>query len=108
VPGHGPLLSAADVRDILEYLHFMTGEARRRYDKGMPVDAATDDILGNLGAYASLKGAENLFFTIKMLYCEFDGDTTDHVRRNYPEYLATQWSLRHSVPEKFPQLFARF
>jgi cyclase len=108
VPGHGPLLSAADVRAILEYLHFMTAEARRRFDAGMPVDAATDDILSNLGRYASLKGAENLFFTIKMLYCEFSGDTVDHVRRNYPEYLATQWKLRRTVPEKFPALFARF
>lgn len=107
VPGHGPLLTVADMRDILEYLRFMQAAARKRYDAGMLLEQATDDILLNLGPYQSLRGAENLFFTVKMLYCEFAGDAEDRVRRNYLEYLATQWRLRKSVPEKFPQLLAR-
>jgi glyoxylase-like metal-dependent hydrolase (beta-lactamase superfamily II) len=108
IPGHGPLLDLQDVRDIKTYLQFMQAQARRRYDAGMPVEAATEDILRDLGPYKSLRGAENLFFTIKMLYCEFAGDTADHVRRDYPGYLATQWALRKSVPQKFPELFAQF
>jgi len=95
------------MRDILEYLRFMQAAARKRYDAGMPFVQATDDILLNLGPYQSLRGAENLFFTVKMLYCEFVGDAGDHVRRNHPEYLATQWRLRKSVPQKFPRLLAR-
>jgi glyoxylase-like metal-dependent hydrolase (beta-lactamase superfamily II) len=108
IPGHGPLLDARDVRDIKTYLQFMQAEARRRYDAGMPVEAATEDILRNLGPYKDLRGAENLFFTIRMLYCEFAGDTADHVRRDYPGYLAKQWALRKSVPQNFPELFAQF
>jgi glyoxylase-like metal-dependent hydrolase (beta-lactamase superfamily II) len=108
IPGHGPLLDAADLRDIKTYLQFMQSEARKRYDSGMAVEAATDDILRNLGPYKELRGAENLFFTIRMLYCEFSGDTADHVRRDYPGYLAKQWELRKSVPRKFPELFAQF
>lgn len=105
IPGHGPLLDVKDLRDIKAYLQFMQEEARRRYDAGMAVEAATEDILRNLGPYKTLRGAENLFFTIQMLYCEFAGDTTDHVRRDYPGYLAKQWELRKSVPQKFPDLF---
>lgn len=107
IPGHGPLLDVHDLRDIRTYLLFMQTEARKRYDRGMPVEEATDDILRNLGPYKSLRGAENLLFTIKMLYCEFRGDTTDHVRRDYPGYLAMQWQLKRTVPQKFPELFAR-
>ena len=108
IPGHGPLLDAGDLRDIRTYLLFMQSEARRRYDAGVPVEDATDDILRNLGPYRKLRGAENLLFTIRMLYAEFAGDTTDHVRRDYPGYLAMQWQLKRTVPEKFPELFARF
>jgi len=108
IPGHGPLLDAGDLRDIRTYLLFMQSEARRRYDAGTPVEDATDDILRNLGPYKKLRGAENLLFTIRMLYAEFAGDTADHVRRDYPGYLAMQWQLKRTVPEKFPELFARF
>lgn len=73
----------------------------------MPHEQATDDILRNLGPYQPLRGAENLFFTVKMLYCEFAGDAEDRVRRNYPEYLSTQCRLRKSVPVKFPRLLER-
>lgn len=108
IPGHGPLLDARDVREIRTYLLFMQSETRRRYDAGMPIEDATDDILRNLGPYRQLRGAENLFFTVKMLYREFAGDTADHVRRDYPGYLAMQWQLKRTVPQKFPELFARF
>jgi glyoxylase-like metal-dependent hydrolase (beta-lactamase superfamily II) len=109
VPGHGPLMNLQDVKDVLEYCQFITDEARKRYDKGMKLQEATDDILANMSStkYKSYRGAFNLFFTVKMLYCEFSGDTQDHVRRNYPEYLATAWRNRKEVPEKYPELFAR-
>jgi cyclase len=107
IPGHGPLFDMNDLRNIRTYLLFMQSEARRRYGKGMPLEEATNDILGNLGPYKTLRGAENVFFIIKMLYCEFAGDTMDHVRRDYPGYLATRWKLRKTVPERFPDLFAR-
>lgn len=108
VPGHGPLLDAKDMREIRTYLLFLQSEARRRYDAGMPLEAAIEDMLRNLGPYARLRGADNLFFTIRMLYCEFAGDTTDHARRDYPGYLSMQWQLRSTVPQKFPELYARF
>jgi len=109
VPGHGPLMNLQDVKDVLEYCLFIQGEARKRYDAGLPLQQATDDILANMSRtkYKNYKGAFNLFFTVKMLYCEFAGDTADHVRRNYPEYLATAWRNRREVPEKYPELFGR-
>jgi hypothetical protein len=67
-----------------------SGAKEKRYDAGS-LQQATDDILANMSKTKckNYKGAFNLFFTVKMLYCEFAGDTTDHVRRQYPEYLAT-------------------
>jgi hypothetical protein len=101
------LLARDDVHSILEYLRFLTAEARKRYDAGMPHAAAVDDMVRNLGRYAGLRAAENLFFTLKMLYCEFAGNTEEHARRNYPEYLSTQWRLRSEFPRKFPELYAK-
>lgn len=109
IPGHGPLMSLQDVQDVLDYCLFIQSEARRRYDAGMTLEQATDDILTGLPKtpYKAYKGAFGLFFTIKMLYCEFAGDTQDHVRRQYPEYLATAWRLRNTLPAKYPELIER-
>jgi hypothetical protein len=40
-----------------------------------------------------------------MMYCEFSGDTRDHVRRNYPDYLETSHRLDREVKQRFPELF---
>ncbi len=106
IPGHGPLLDIADLREIVEYLEFIQFKVRERFERGMTVDEATDDLLSSLERFQDYAGAENLWFTVKMLFCEFAGDKEDYVRRDYPAYLAKQWRLHHQVRQCHPRLFA--
>lgn len=106
ISGHGPIMNKRDLGDVLDYLRFLQTEIRARYDRGLSSDAAAEDLLGHLGPYKSLRHPQSLYFTAAMLYSEFGGDTDDYLRRNYSAYLAKQWRLRHSVPERFPELFA--
>jgi glyoxylase-like metal-dependent hydrolase (beta-lactamase superfamily II) len=108
VPGHGPLLDLQDMKDIREYLLFLQGMARQCFDRGLSCDEANAHILSNLGLYSRLTGAHNLFFTIRMMYCEFAGDTEDHLRRDYPAFLAAQWRMKQHVTATYPQLYAPF
>ena len=106
VPGHGPLMVHKDMLDAMEYLHFIQGRAKDSYKAGRTVHEAFDDLLLNLGAYSKYTGLEGLFFTTRMMYNEFAGDTQDHARKNYPDYLATQWKLKSSLRSRYPQLFS--
>src|SRR5262247_4562105 len=51
VPGHGPIGTKRDLLEMRNYLALVRREAKRRFDAGMPVDAAARDI--KLGIYAS-------------------------------------------------------
>jgi glyoxylase-like metal-dependent hydrolase (beta-lactamase superfamily II) len=106
VPGHGPLMVHKDMLDAMEYLHFIQGRAKDSYKAGRTVHEAFDDLLLNLGAYSKYTGLEGLFFTTRMMYNEFEGNTQDHARKNYPDYLATQWKLKSSLRSRYPQLFS--
>jgi cyclase len=108
VTGHGPLASAADVRAFREYLLFIQDSVRAHYDAGRSVDAALDALLRNLGPYRSFRNPAALYFTVKLLYCEFAGDTANFARRNNPDFLATQWRLSQTLPQKHPDLFNQF
>jgi glyoxylase-like metal-dependent hydrolase (beta-lactamase superfamily II) len=105
IPGHGPLMDKGDLQRVVEYLLFVQDATKRRYDRGLSVDEATDELAENLGPYERYTGAEGLWFTVKMLYCEFAGDEQDHVRRDYPAYLARQWRLHRQMRECHPRLF---
>ena len=72
VPGHGPLTDKAGIRAVKGYLEYITAEARRRYDAGMPVAEAARDIA--LDDYASWGDAERIAVNVSTLYREFAGD----------------------------------
>jgi len=44
VPGHGPITDKAGVAAVKSYLEYIAREARRRFDAGMPVFEAAQDI----------------------------------------------------------------
>jgi len=74
VPGHGPMTDAAGVRRLQEYLRWTDGEARRRFDAGMPLDEAIFDIA--LGEYRNWLDAERLAVNVASLYREYAGDAS--------------------------------
>ena len=69
VPGHGPIGTKADLKKLRDYLALVRGEARKRFDAGMPAEAAAADI--KLGAYASWREAERILPNVLRCYQEF-------------------------------------
>lgn len=72
VPGHGPLTDARGVVAVRDYLAYVRGEARKRFDAGLSVRDAAFDIA--LGDYASWGDAERIAVNVATLYREFSGD----------------------------------
>ena len=72
VPGHGPVTDAAGVRGVRDYLVYVSGEARRRFEAGMPADAAARDIA--LGAFSTWGERERIAVNVDTLYREFRDD----------------------------------
>ncbi|QTD54774.1 MBL fold metallo-hydrolase [Parasphingorhabdus cellanae] len=73
VPGHGPVTDEAGVRRVQDYLHYIDGEARRRYDAGFSVRDAAHDI--RLGDFSSWGDSERIAVNVSTLYREYAGDT---------------------------------
>jgi len=74
VPGHGPMTDAAGVRRLQEYLRWVDGEARRRFDAAVPMEEAIFDIA--LGEYRNWLDAERLAVNVASLYREYAGDAS--------------------------------
>ena len=72
VPGHGPITDKAGVRRVADYLAYVDGEARKRFDAGLPVREAALDIA--LGAFSSWGDAERIAVNVDSLYREYRGD----------------------------------
>jgi glyoxylase-like metal-dependent hydrolase (beta-lactamase superfamily II) len=72
VPGHGPVTDAAGVRGVRDYLVYVSGEARKRFDGGMPAGEAAHDIA--LGAFSTWGERERIAVNVDTLYREFSGD----------------------------------
>ncbi len=82
VPGHGPITDKSGVRRVGGYLSFVRDEARKRFDAGMTVDEAVQDIA--LNDFATWGGAERIVVNVDYFYREFRGDRT---KRYFPEFL---------------------
>ncbi|WP_382159061.1 MBL fold metallo-hydrolase [Hydrogenophaga sp. UC242_50] len=74
VPGHGPITDKTGVRALKHYLEYVKAEARKRYDQGMTLEQAVDDI--SLREFNSWTDAERIYVTVNNLYQEFSGDTS--------------------------------
>ena len=71
VPGHGPITDLAGVRRVQDYLRFIDGEARARYDAGLSAADAALDI--SLGSFADWGDAERIGVNVATLYREYRG-----------------------------------
>jgi glyoxylase-like metal-dependent hydrolase (beta-lactamase superfamily II) len=71
VPGHGPITDKRGVAAVKEYLEYIAGEARRRFDAGMPVFEAAQDI--SMSDYSSWGDGERIVINVATLYREFSG-----------------------------------
>ncbi len=71
VPGHGPITDKKGVAAVKGYLEYITAEARKRFDAGMPLREAANDI--RLDSYSSWGDAERIVVNVATLYREFSG-----------------------------------
>jgi cyclase len=76
VPGHGPITDKSGVAAVKTYLEYIRREARRRYDAGMGVYEAAQDI--SLADYSSWGDAERIVLNVAALYREFSGGKKQH------------------------------
>jgi cyclase len=72
VPGHGPITDKDGVRQVAQYLQYVDTEARKRFDGGLSVTEAVQDIA--LGDYANWGDAERIAVNVDTLYREYRGD----------------------------------
>lgn len=75
VPGHGPITDKSGARAVREYLTYIRDEARKRFDAGLSVHDAINDIA--LADYASWGDAERIAVNVDTLYREFRGGAGD-------------------------------
>lgn len=75
VPGHGPITDKAGVRRMQDYLVYVDAEARKRYDAGLSMEDAIQDIA--LGDFSSWGDAERIAVNVSTLYREYAGDTSE-------------------------------
>jgi cyclase len=69
VPGHGPIGTKVDLERMRDYLALVRREAKKRFEAGMPEEAAARDI--KLGVYASWREAERILPNVMRCYQEF-------------------------------------
>lgn len=75
VPGHGPITDRHGVSRVRDYLVYVDGEVRRRYDAGMSVEEAAFDIA--LADFANWLDAERIAVNVDTLYREYSGDHSE-------------------------------
>lgn len=90
VPGHGPIGTKKELRQMRDYLALVHGEARTRFDAGMPAEEAARDI--KLGVYASWSDAERVYPNILRCYQEFREELDQPM--DLPKMLAGMEALR--------------
>jgi cyclase len=73
VPGHGAITDKSGVRDLKEYLQFITIEARRHFDAGRTVDEASREILRQ--PFKDWIDDERVFINVNALYRDFTGES---------------------------------
>jgi glyoxylase-like metal-dependent hydrolase (beta-lactamase superfamily II) len=72
VPGHGPIGSKKELREMRTYLTLIRREAKKRFDAGMTAEQAARDV--KLGIYARWREPERILPNIMRLYQEFSNE----------------------------------
>lgn len=72
VPGHGPLGTKEQVREVRTYFEIITREAHRRFEAGMSEEETAADI--GVGDFIHWGEAERLLPNVHRLFTQFRGD----------------------------------
>jgi len=94
VPGHGPITNKEGVAAVKSYFEYIQREARKRYDAGMTIYDAAQDI--SLTDYSSWGDAERIVINVATLYREFSGGTAPSP--SLPELFGMMAQIRRAQP----------
>jgi glyoxylase-like metal-dependent hydrolase (beta-lactamase superfamily II) len=83
VPGHGPITDKSGVQKVKDYIQFVERQARARYDAGMSVEEAIQDIA--LDEFEDWGGAERIVPNTLYFYRRFGGQQG---KENLPSAMA--------------------
>jgi cyclase len=70
VPGHGPVATAQDVRDLKRYFEYVFAQARERQEGGMDAIEAAFDI--DLGEFSDWPDSHRIVVTVQTIYRDLD------------------------------------
>lgn len=73
VPGHGPVTDKRGAAQVRDYLIYVDRETRQRYDAGLSVEQAIEDI--PLGQYEDWIDSERIVVNVQRLYDEYSGSS---------------------------------
>lgn len=71
VPGHGPVTDKNGVRKTREYLVYVEQETRKRFDAGLSLEDAIQDIA--LGEFEDWGGSERIVVNVERIYAHLSG-----------------------------------
>ena len=74
VPGHGPITDQKGVAVMKRYFEYIAREGRKRYDAGMSIMEAAQDI--SMADYSTWGDSERIVVNLGSLYREFSGGKT--------------------------------
>lgn len=94
VAGHGPISTKDDVREMRDYLQYVSDRARPLWEDGLDYLAAAYKI--DLGPYRDRKDAERVVVTLQTLFDDFGSEPERPVRAPIP-YFAEMKSFRHHL-----------
>jgi cyclase len=96
IPGHGPIADLGAVRRLRDYLIYFEREARLRFDSGMGLWEAAQDI--SLSAFRGWADEERILLTLSALYREFGAPPIDLVHLMGLAYRYRKDRLHPAVP----------
>lgn len=94
VAGHGPISTKDDVREMRDYLQYVSDKARPFWEDGLDYLAAAYKI--DLGPYRDRNDAERVVVTLQTLFDDFGSEPQRPVRAPIP-YFAEMKSFRHHL-----------
>ena len=108
VPGHGPVVDKAAVQQVKEYWIYVTAEVRKRYDAGVPAQAAAFDIaLGDDFArqpFAHWNSPERMMTNAHNLYRQWQERRGHLGPLQLVNLMRKQALLAHQLPDAQPQV----
>jgi cyclase len=90
VPGHGPVGTKADLKEMRDYLALLLKEGRRSYDAGISAGRAAAQL--DLGKYATWTDADRLPTNMARLYSEFKGTIGPDMDRNLARQAVVEYN----------------